>query len=161
MGVFIAVIIILGLVLYSIKDLLAEKDFSSWINIALTSLILFTVILSIFIILNKGDGVSNPSSSKTKPSAEEVKTETPEEEKSDEEVMMEIAEEYTLIENDYKTRNPDATDSEEVASGVIKEKYGFTDEEWSHFMEHAKANDLFTKAQKKINGEEIDYLIAK
>ena len=68
---------------------------------------------------------------------------------------------FTGKENDYKTRNLDATDSEEVASGVIKEKYGFTDEEWSHFMEHAKANDLFTKAQKKINGEEIDYLIAK
>ena len=43
MGVFIAVIIILVLVLYAVKDLLAEKDFASWINIALTSLVLFEI----------------------------------------------------------------------------------------------------------------------
>ncbi len=161
MGVFIAVIIILVLMLYAVKDLLAEKDFSSWINIALTSLILFTVILSIFMILNKGDGVSNQNGSKSKPAAEEVQGEEPAEEASEEEIVLDIAEEYILIEKDYKARNPEATDSAEVATNYIKQKYNFTNAEWEEFMSYANANDSFTKAQKKINGEEIDYVIAK
>lgn len=162
MGVFIAVIIILVLLLYAVKDLLAEKDFASWINIALTSLVLFTVILSIFMILNKGEKTNNTTSGENnKPAAESVQ-EKPVEEKSDEEVMLEIAEEYTLIENDYRKSNPSAEDYEEVASKYIKQKYGFTDEEWSSFMHHAKESGLFEKARKKISGDsDIDYLIAK
>ncbi len=162
MGVFIAVIIILVLVLYALKDLLAEKDFASWINIALTSLVLFTVILSIFMILNKGEKTNNtPSGENNKPAAEAAQ-EKPAEEKSDEEVMLEIAEEYTLIENDYRKSNPSAKDYEEVASKYIKQKYGFTDDEWNSFMQHAKESGLFEKARKKISGDsDIDYLIAK
>lgn len=162
MGVFIAVIIILVLVLYAVKDLLAEKDFASWINIALTSLVLFTVILSIFMILNKGEKTNNTTSGENNKPAAEAVQEKPVEEKSDEEVMLEIAEEYTLIENDYRKSNPDAEDYEEVASKYIKQKYGFTDEEWSSFMQHAKESGLFEKARKKISGDsDIDYLIAK
>lgn len=164
MGVFIAVIIILVLILYAVKDLLAEKDFASWINIALTSLVLFTVILSIFMILNKGEKTNNSSpaeNNNNKPAAEAAQ-EKPAEEKSDEEVMLEIAEEYTLIENDYRKSNPSAKDYEEVASKYIKQKYGFTDDEWSSFMQHAKESGLFEKARKKISGDsDIDYLIAK
>lgn len=162
MGVFIAVIIILVLVLYAVKDLLAEKDFASWINIALTSLVLFTVILSIFMILNKGEKTNNTTSGENNKPAAEAVQEKPVEEKSDEEVMLEIAEEYTLIENDYRKSNPGAEDYEEVASKYIKQKYGFTDEEWNSFMQHAKESGLFEKAKKKISGDsDIDYLIAK
>lgn len=163
MGVFIAVIIILVLVLYAVKDLLAEKDFASWINIALTSLVLFTVILSIFMILNKGEKTNRSQSEQNgKPAAEAASEEKPVEEKSDEEVMLEIAEEYTLIENDYKNSNPDAKDYEEVASTYIKQKYGFTDEEWDSFMQHARENGLFDKARQKVKGDgDINYLIAK
>lgn len=169
MGVFIAVIIILVLILYAMKDLLAEKDFSSWINIALTALVLFTVILSIFMILNKNDRISAVSNTQgspgqnNAPAAEQRQApedEKPIEEKSDEEIMLEIAEEYTLIEDDYIKRNPEAADYEEVSSNYIKQKYGFTDEEWDNFMVHAKDTGLFDKARQKRKGDDgLDYLI--
>ena len=163
MGVFIAVIIILVLVLYAVKDLLGEKDMSFWINTALTSLVLFTVILSIFMILNKGGNTPSAATPQSKPAAEQVsEEEKPIEEKSDEEVMLEIAEEYTLIEDDYRKRNPEATDYEEVSSNYIKQKYGFTDDEWSNFMTHAKESGLFDQARQKIKGDnDLDYLIAQ
>lgn len=154
MGVFIAVIIILVLVLYAVKDLLGEKDMSFWINTALTSLVLFTVILSIFIILNKGDKGPSVAVIQNKPAEERLpEAEKPIEEKSDEEVMLEIAVEYTLIEDDYKKRNPEAADYEEVSSNYIKQKYGFTDDEWSNFMIHAKESGLLDQARQKIKGD--------
>lgn len=170
MGVFIAVVIILVLILYSIKDLLAEKDLSLWINMALTSLVLFTVILSIFMILHKGTTENLPGEGydKNKPAAESAdnnkqkSSSAPAEEQSDEEVLLEIAEEYVLIEDDYKKRNPEATDAGEVASNYIKQKYQFTDEEWDNFMKQAEEKQLFDKARQKINADkDIDYLIAK
>lgn len=172
MGVFIAVIIILVLILYALKDLLAEKDLSLWINIALTALVLFTVILSIFMILHKGTKENLPGEgyNRNKPAAEATDNKdkqnnaapAPEQEQSDEEVLLEIAEEYVLIEDDYKKRNPEATDSGEVASNYIKQKYQFTDEEWDNFMKQAEEKQLFDKARKKINADnDIDYLIAK
>ena len=171
MGVFIAVIIILVLILYAIKDLLAEKDLSLWINIALTALVLFTVILSIFMILHKGTRENLPGEGydKNKPAATEAADKNkqnsataPKQEQSDEEVLLEIAEEYVLIEDDYQKRNPEATDAGEVASNYIKQKYQFTDEEWDNFMKQAEEKQLFAKARQKINADhDIDYLIAK
>ena len=171
MGVFIAVIIILVLILYAIKDLLAEKDLSLWINIALTALVLFTVILSIFMILHKGTRENLPGEGydKNKPAATETADKNkqnsapaPEQEQSDEEVLLEIAEEYVLIEDDYQKRNPEATDAGEVASNYIKQKYQFTDEEWDNFMKQAEEKQLFDKARQKIKADkDINYLIAK
>ena len=129
----------------------------------MTSLVLFTVILSIFMILNKGGNTPSAATPQSKPAAEQVsEEEKPIEEKSDEEVMLEIAEEYTLIEDDYRKRNPEATDYEEVSSNYIKQKYGFTDDEWSNFMTHAKESGLFDQARQKIKGDnDLDYLIAQ
>ena len=174
MGVFIAVIIILILLLYAMKDLIWERDLSLWVQILLTALILFTVILSIFMILHKGTKENLPGEGgaydRNKPAAVETdkrKQEQPKaepaQEQSDEEVMLAIAEEYVLIEDNYKKSNPDATDSGEVASNYIKQKYQFTDEEWNNFMKHAEENGLFDKARQKIKDEssDIDYVIAK
>ena len=168
MGVFIAVIIILILLLYAMKDLIWERDLSLWVQILLTALILFTVILSIFMILHKGTKENLPGEGgaydRDKPAAVETdkrKQEQPKaepvQEQSDEEVMLAIAEEYVLIEDNYKKSNPD------VASNYIKQKYQFTDEEWNNFMKHAEDNGLFDKARQKINAEksDIDYVIAK
>ena len=61
MGIIAASIIILALIFYAIKDLLSDRDFSAWTNMAITSLILFTVILSIFMVLNKKeDAIASP-----------------------------------------------------------------------------------------------------
>lgn len=168
MGTLIAAIIILALIFYALKDLLSDRDFSAWTNMALTSLILFTVILSIFMILNK-------SENKAKGEAQPVKQEeaqgqpegqVPAATMSDGDIMLAIAEEYILVEEDYKKSFPGDPKHEEIATNFIINKYGFTPEEWQSFLSDAAENDLFAQARAKIAqknaapvSNDVDYLI--
>jgi hypothetical protein len=164
MGMFFAVAIIIVLIFYALKDLLVEKDFSAWTNIALTSLILFTVILSIFMILHKEP--QTPDAHGPKPAAETTAAEQPAgaqeeipvEDMTDEQIRAALAREYVTVEEDYKKNNPKAKDSADVAANYIKNKYKLTEEEWAGFLADATAEGLFDKAREK---QGINYLIKK
>ena len=151
MGIIAASIIILALIFYAIKDLLSDRDFSAWTNMAITSLILFTVILSIFMVLNKKDD-SAAAAKKDKPAAtEEAKPEeaqSPQEEMTDEQAMMAIAQEYISIEDDCNKNAPKDTVCADVAANYIIGKYEFTDTEWQAFLQTAAKDNLFEKARK-------------
>lgn len=151
MGTLIAAIIIIALIFYALKDLLMDKDFSAWTNIALTALILFTVILSIFMILHK------PSTIEKQPVAaqEEVQPQpespaTPPEEMTEEQVKEAIAEEYVAVEADCKKNTP-KEDCAKAASDFLIRKYKFTDYEWTHYLQEAADQKLFQKAREKQN----------
>jgi hypothetical protein len=148
MGIFISVVIIVALIFYASKELLFEKDLPAWTNIALTALILFTVILSIFMLLHKP---YDPDAQK-KPSAQESaipQPAEPEPKMSDEEIMLAIAQEYMAAEEQYRLLNPNATDSEKIAKDYIINKYEFTETEWETFLQDAQKNRLFEKAREK------------
>ncbi len=163
MGILIAAVIILALIFYAIKDLLSDRDFSSWINMALTSLILFTVILSIFMILNKRDPKDQTAKPVEKPAATQQQNipQKPVEQMSDSDIMLAIAEEYTMMEDKYKIEYPSEPNPSKMAADFIIGKYQFSPEEWNSFLEEAAKNDLFTKARAKRSGSDLDYLIAK
>lgn len=166
MGVLIAAVIIIALIFYALKDLLADKDFSAWTNIALTSLILFTVILSIFMILHKPyssstRGAATPEQAQQETTAQNTQPLQPQnnnvEDMSNEQVMSAIAEEYVKIEDEYKKEVPNAKDSAQVASNYIMSKYNFTAEDWNDFLQYSARHDLIAKARAKQNG--VDYVI--
>ncbi len=150
MGIIAASIIILALIFYAIKDLLSDRDFSAWTNMAITSLILFTVILSIFMVLNKRDESSADKKDKTEQTeaASAEGTEAPQEEITDEQAMMAIAQEYISIEDDCLKNAPKDTVCADVASHYIIGKYEFTDTEWQAFLQTAAKDNLFDKARK-------------
>ena len=163
MGIFISAIIIVALIFYASKELLIEKDLPSWTNIALTALILFTVILSIYMILRKPYDAEK-AQAKTAPQQQTSVQQppvTPVEEMTDDDIMLAIAEEYLLAQDQYKLINPNATDSDKVATDFIVKKYDLTPEEWQTFLQDAAKNDLFTKARRKIGGQssDVNYLI--
>lgn len=161
MGILIAAVVILALIFYAIKDLLSDRDFSSWINMALTSLILFTVILSIFMILNKRDPKEESPKMVEKPAATQPEPQKPVEQMTDTDIMLAIAEEYTMMEDKYKIEYPSEDNPSKMAADFIIHKYQFTPDEWNSFLEEAAKNDLFTKARAKRSGSDLDYLIAK
>ena len=146
MGTLIAVVIIIALIFYALKDLLADKDFSAWTNIALTSLILFTVILSIFMIMHKPADYK-PQPKQTPAAARE---QTPEEKAAEEKAAKErVAAEYVLIEQVCKEEAPAGTDCPKTAADVIIKKYNLEQPEWEAFNREAQAEGLFEKARAK------------
>ena len=148
-GTLIAAIIIIALIFYALKDLVADKDFSAWTNIALTSLILFTVILSIFMILHKpaDNYAARPSGAvREGESAPQKPALSPEEE---EEAAKEgLASEYVIIEDDCKKNMP-GTDCAQYTADFLIKQYNFTKEEWSAFMQTAAENNLFEQARAR------------
>jgi len=167
MGIFIAVIIIVALIFYALKDLLVDKDFAAWTNIALTSLILFTVILSIFMILHKkpSENVSvtwrhpadtsdtaQPGEPSAQPQAQQPSAplNLPTQVNTDEEAVLAFAKEYVNIEEEYKKNNPNAKDAAQVASSYMKAKYDFSQQEWQDFLQKAAEINAFAKARAAI-----------
>lgn len=153
MGTIAASFIILALIIYALKDLFGDKDLSSWTNMAITALILFTVILSIFMVLNKKeDGISDkkPKTTEETSSTPQLnKSATPEaSEMTDDEAMMAIAKEYISIKDDCSKNPPQPkADCDEVASKYITGKYNFTKDEWESFLQTAQQENLFDKAR--------------
>jgi hypothetical protein len=149
MGTFIAVIIIIALIFYALRDLLIDRDFSVWTNIALTSLILFTVILSIFMILHKQPAPDDPRVETEKEKAP-VQTSTEEQGLTEEEVLMDMADRYAVIENDCIKNNAGA-DCAGFTNDFLKKAYDLSDEDFDGLMGDPNFSDLLQKARAAQN----------
>ena len=174
----LAAIIIILLIIYAAYPLLINKDFHGWANIALTALILFTVIVTLFVILGhqKGNRISFKSipnmateeTANTPQEQEEEQTALPEketpaqteateetakktsnpEEISDEEALMIIAQEYVEAEEAFKAKGD--KDYQQKAAQQIIDRYDFTTEDWQTFLEDAAKYDLFNKVKEDM-----------
>jgi len=140
------------LIFYALKDLLADRDFSAWTNIALTSLILFTVILSIFMIMHKPAGYKEAAKPGETTLAAPAALQTPEEIAAEEQRAKEVVtDEYILIEQDCKANAKGIDDCAQLAAKVIIDKYKLTQEEWEDYFREATETGLFDKARAKQN----------
>ncbi|MDR1683842.1 MAG: hypothetical protein LBR90_00065 [Elusimicrobiota bacterium] len=141
MGTLVAVIIIVSLIFFALKDLLDNHDFSAWTSTALTALILFTVILSVYMIMG------NPLKPKEARPAPETQEDLARREEmpsyidplvmSDEQAQKAMAAEYATIKSDYAKNNPQATGQEahDFTSEYMINKYGLTNDEWQAFLQ--------------------------
>ena len=174
----LAAIIIILLIIYAAFPFLSNQHFKGWANIALTSLILFTVIVTLFVILGnrKGQTItlrSIPTMAEEAATREQEKQEkqsvaqeqTQEEasaedqkpvaqkvdadEISDEEALMAIAKEYLEAEEAFKAQGD--KDYQQKAAQQIIDRYDFTQEDWQTFLEDAARYDLFNKAKAEMN----------
>lgn len=172
----LAAIIIILLIIYAAYPLLISKEFHGWANIALTALILFTVIVVLFVILGHQKGnrihfktiptmheettIDNSQEKEqatektplqeekaTKETATEVQKVNPEE-ISDEEALMMIAKEYIEAEEAFKAQGD--KDYQQKAAQQIIDRYDFTQEDWQTFLEDAAKYDLFNKAKAEM-----------
>ncbi len=174
----LAAIIIILLIIYAAYPLLINKDFHGWANIALTALILFTVIVTLFVILGHQKG--NRISFKTIPTIAEETKNTPQENKqepaawqneeepaqaenttnannaqtanpeeiTDEQALMIIAKEYVEAEEAFKAQGD--ADYQQKAAQQIIDRYDFTNEDWQTFLEDAARYDLFNKVKAEM-----------
>ena len=157
MGTLIAAVIIIALIFYALKDLLADKDFSAWTNIALTALILFTVILSIVMILHKPSNLTDAPGHQQPAQQEEsapAAPQTPEERAAQEQRAKEVvAEEYVVLVRDCEENAAPGTDCAQNAKELIIKKYGLDQDEWDAFYREAADTGLFDQARQKQNIE--------
>lgn len=172
----LAAIIIILLIIYAAYPLLISKDFHGWANIALTALILFTVIVVLFVILGHQKGnrlhfktiptiheqttIGNSqekeqATEKTPLQEEEATKETSAdtqkvnpEEITDEEALMMIAKEYLEAEEAFKAQG-DKNYQQKAAQQII-DRYDFTQEDWQTFLEDAARYDLFNKVKAEM-----------
>ena len=169
----LAAIIIILLIIYAAFPFLSNKDFHGWANIILTALILFTVIITLFVILGnrKGQRISfksiptiaaeeAASQERQKPAKEQVyKEETTQQEPStqevnnsleisDEEALIAITKEYLQAEEAFKAQG-DSNYQQKAAQQII-DRYDFTEEDWQTFLEDAAKYDLFNKAKAEM-----------
>ena len=72
-GSIVAIILITAIIIYIIKRLIQDTDYQTWLNILLVTVILLTVIMSIFMLLNKTD---NSSAKNNKPQKTAVHEQT-------------------------------------------------------------------------------------
>lgn len=166
----LAAIIIILLIIYATYPLLSNKDFHGWANIALTVLILFTVIVTLFVVLGNKKG--HHISFKTIPTIQETSTQSnseenkeaskeqtnqeassdeeisDEEEMSDEEALLAITKEYLEAEEAFKAEGYE--DYQQKAAQQIIDRYDFTQEDWQTFLEDAARYDLFNKVKEDM-----------
>lgn len=178
LATILAAIIIILLIIYAAYPLLSNKDFHGWASIALTALILFTVIITLFVILGnrKGQHISlkpiptvvqetNKTNEPNQKQEPEVKKEEPikqtnttgetvkpatetEEEMSDEEALMSITKEYLEAEEAFKAQGE--KDYQQKAAQQIIDRYELTEEEWQMFLQDAAKYDLFNRAKAEM-----------
>ncbi len=178
MGSVIGVILVIAILFYVLKTLLNETDYQSWLNILLVTVILFTVVLSIFMILNKvGNTNGQNKTSITKEQKLQEKQPNTENtankeilkqkdignqkeisEMSDEELSIVIAENYLTLKREYEQQNNGADGSAYAANQIIEE-YSLTQEEWDDFYKKAQQNGYFKKAADNLLNKGPDYLI--
>ena len=162
----LAAIIIILLIIYAAYPLLINKDFHGWANIALTVLILFTVIVVLFVILGHQKG--NRIHFKTIPTmAEEATRNTEQKNIVNEEKSEEKNQEQTPAQNEQTTKQnqeaytqPENTDaanaqetktkpeeiSDEEALMIIAKEYVEAEEAFKA----AGASDYQQKAAQQI-----------
>jgi hypothetical protein len=133
MGTLIAAVIIISLIFYALKDLLGNKDFSVWTSIALTSLILFSVILTLFLALEKKPSDKAVATGNIASATEEIAKPT---EEQRQQLKIIIAKEYVEIIEEYKNANPLWDDAEAESEGAefMMRKYGLSSENWNELL---------------------------
>ena len=170
-GLFLAVVVILIIIIYVLKSIFEETDYQTWLNIALVTIILLTVILSIFMILNR---TNNTSKQTNTPPAKQEQTAEPKQQKqqkpqkqqksmeemTDEELSVIISENYLTLKKDYESKN-NGKDGSEYAANKIIEAYGLTKEEWDDFYKKAVQNGYLKQAEENLKNKSTDYLIKK
>ncbi len=165
-GLLVAVILIIALILFVLKIILNHTDFQTWVNILIITIILFTVVLSVYIILSKVNVIDQPSKTpiKTEQTIEETtkptKHKAPEKdisEMSDEELSIMIAENYLTLKTDYEKQH-EGEDGADYAKKQIMDEYGLTEEEWQALYDKFVQNGYLDKAAKNLNLG-VDYLI--
>jgi len=164
-GLFLAVLLIILLILFVLKLIFDHTDFQTWLNILIVTVILFTVVLSIYIILSKVNTTSKPAKAQvTKEETLEKKSKKPEakpqkdvSEMSDEELSIMIAEKYLTLKTDYEKQHEDE-DGAAYAKQQIMDEYGLTEEEWDALYDKFVQNGYLDKAAQNLNLG-TDYLI--
>lgn len=179
-GLVITIILVLMIVIYVLKSIFEETDYQTWLNIALVTVILLTVILSIFMILNKAGDSSKKQN--TPPAKQEQKIEENEnepkqtkeqeagtlptptenkstEEMSDEELSIVISENFLKLKNNYEKLNPGKDGSIYAANKIIQE-YDLTKDEWDDFYKKSVQNGYLKQAEENLK-KQTDYLIKK
>ena len=176
----LAAIIIVLLIIYAAYPLLISKEFHGWANIALTALILFTVIVILFVILGHQKG--NRINFKTIPTMHEEATINNLEGQEEEQEPLQEEETATketsaaTTNTQETTANPEEITDEEALMIIAKEyveaeeafkaqgdkdyqqkaaqqiidRYDFTQEDWQTFLEDAAKDDLFNKAKAEM-----------
>ncbi len=164
MGLYVAIIVIIILIVYSLKDVFSNADVPAWSNMVITGLILFTVILSIFLILHYRSSMGEDKNIKAKQEQTETEKNPPEENTSatpavteelspeHQEAAIAVAQEYIIMEDYYKRNSPELNSYDKAAEYIMK-KYDFSQEDWSQFLDHASKYDLFKKAKEKMDAE--------
>ena len=162
MGLFVTAVVVLVILVYVFKSIFEETDYQTWLNIALVSIILLTVVLSIFMILNKANERPSkpavPPIKQEQPAPEKQKQESATEELSDEDLSVIIAENYLNIKNEYEASN-NGEDGSTYAANKIIEEYDLTQEEWDDFYKKSVKNGYFKKAEENLKKKSPNYLI--
>ncbi|MBO4707301.1 MAG: hypothetical protein J5594_01920 [Elusimicrobiaceae bacterium] len=165
-GLFLAVLLIILLILFVLRIIYNHTDFQTWLNILIVTVILFTVVLSIYIILSKVNTTNTPVKTQItkeesldkkskKPTA--VKTQKDVSEMSDEELSIMIAEKYLTLKTDYEKQH-NGEDGTDYAKQQIMKEYDLTEEEWNALYEKFVQNGYLDKAAQNLNLD-INYLI--
>ena len=165
-GLFLAVLLIILLILFVLKLIFDHTDFQTWLNILIVTVILFTVVLSVYIILSKVNTTTKPAAKAqvTKEETLEKKSTKPEAkpqkdiaEMSDEELSIMIAEKYLTLKTDYEKQH-EGEDGTAYAKQQIMDEYGLTEEEWDALYDKFVQNGYLDKAAQNLNLG-TDYLI--
>lgn len=166
MGLFLAILVIILLILFVLKIIFNHTDFQTWLNILIVTVILFTVVLSIYIILSKVHTANDSAKTQvtkeetldkksTKPAA--IKPQKDVAEMTDEELSVMLAEKYLTYKTDYEKQHEDG-DGAAYAKQQIMEEYDLTEEQWAALYDSFVQNGYLDQAAKNLNLD-IDYLI--
>ena len=166
MGLFLAILIIILLILFVLKIIFDYTDLQTWLNILIITVILFTVILSIYIILSKVNTTNTqtkPQVTKeetldkksTKPAA--IKPQKDVSEMTDDELSLMLAEKYLTLKTEYE-KDHEGENGADYARQQIIDEYGLTEEEWDALYERLVQNGYMDKAAKNLDLG-IDFLI--
>lgn len=163
-GLFLAVLLIILLILFVLRIIFNHTDFQTWLNILIITVILFTVILSVYILLRKVNITTSPKTQVTKEETLDKKSKKPEakpqkdvSEMTDEELAIMIAEKYLTLKIDYEKQH-EGEDGADYAKQQIIDEYGLTEEEWDALYDRFVQNGYLDTAAQNLNLD-IDYLI--
>ncbi len=165
MGLFLAILIIILLILFVLKIIFEHTDFQTWLNILIVTVILFTVILSIYIVLSKVHTAGTPAKTQvTKEETLDKKSTKPRAipqkdiaEMTDEELSIMLAEKYLTLKTEYEKEH-EGEDGADYAKQQIMNEYDLLEEEWEALYDKFVQNGYLDKAAKNLNLG-IDYLI--
>ena len=147
-----------------LKIIFDHTDFQTWLNILIITVILFTVILSVYILLRKVNVTTSSKAQVTKEETLDRKYKKPQaipqkdiSEMTDEELSIMIAEKYLTLKTDYEKQH-EGEDGADYAKQQLMDEYDLTEEEWDALYDKFVQNGYLDKAAQNLNLG-IDYLI--